>query len=288
MQNYADALTNAMHAENDAQISIDNLQEKYNAAYLGISESTADGAKAVQESTESMAGNVRKGFKEAADAASAFSGDVTTSVSNTFDTISRDAGGFVGTFASFVSDTLSNANEAVDNSSGSFVSKFVAMARSAVDGSSSVLSELPTSVSTTMSQTENTVKNSITNLSTWLGQQKLKSPSVETITMGAVLSGYNSIKRFASGGYPEQGEYFLARENGPELVGTVGNRTAVANNEQIVDAVARGVYEAVVDAMVQTGGQNNSNKAVNIYLDGRQIASTTTQYQRQFARAGRM
>lgn len=51
--------------------------------------------------------------------------------------------------------------------------------------------------------------------------------------------------RFAAGGFPQQGQYFLARENGPELVGTVGGKTAVANNTQIVQSVSDGVYNAL-------------------------------------------
>ena len=37
---------------------------------------------------------------------------------------------------------------------------------------------------------------------------------------------------------------FIAREQGPELVGRIGNRTAVANNDQIVEGVAAGVTSA--------------------------------------------
>src|SRR5699024_3997301 len=51
--------------------------------------------------------------------------------------------------------------------------------------------------------------------------------------------------RFASGGFPEEGQMFFARENGPELVGTIGGSTAVVNNTQIVDAVSAGVANAV-------------------------------------------
>ena len=46
---------------------------------------------------------------------------------------------------------------------------------------------------------------------------------------------------FASGGFPTTGQMFIARENGPEMVGTMGGRTAVANNDQIVSGVANGV-----------------------------------------------
>ena len=46
---------------------------------------------------------------------------------------------------------------------------------------------------------------------------------------------------YASGGFPDMGQMFIAREAGPELVGNIGNRTAVANNGQIVEGIASGV-----------------------------------------------
>lgn len=72
---------------------------------------------------------------------------------------------------------------------------------------------------------------------------------------------------FAEGGYPSQGQLFIAREAGPEMVGTMGGRTAVANNDQIVEAVSAGVYRAVSDAM----GNGSGESKVVVYLDGEQI-----------------
>ena len=48
----------------------------------------------------------------------------------------------------------------------------------------------------------------------------------------------------AGGGFITTGELFLAREAGPEMVGTMGGRTAVANNDQIVSGIAGGVAAA--------------------------------------------
>ncbi len=48
----------------------------------------------------------------------------------------------------------------------------------------------------------------------------------------------------ASGGFPETGQMFIAREAGPELVGTIGNRNAVVNNDQIVAGISEGVADA--------------------------------------------
>jgi len=57
----------------------------------------------------------------------------------------------------------------------------------------------------------------------------------------------------AKGGFADVGEMFIAREAGPELVGTIGNKTAVMNNNQIVESVSRGVYDAVAAAMGMNG-----------------------------------
>ena len=49
---------------------------------------------------------------------------------------------------------------------------------------------------------------------------------------------------YADGGFPSMGQMFIAREAGPELVGTIGSRSAVVNNDQIVESVSAGVYRA--------------------------------------------
>lgn len=52
------------------------------------------------------------------------------------------------------------------------------------------------------------------------------------------------IRGYASGGFPEHGDLFFADESGPELVGRIGNRTAVANGDQIVSGIQIGVETA--------------------------------------------
>ena len=51
--------------------------------------------------------------------------------------------------------------------------------------------------------------------------------------------------KFAEGGIPDYGQLFIAREAGPEFVGSFGSRNVVMNNDQIVTAVSGGVYNAV-------------------------------------------
>jgi len=52
------------------------------------------------------------------------------------------------------------------------------------------------------------------------------------------------IPALASGGMVNTGQMFIAREAGPEMVGSIGSRSVVMNNDQIVESVARGVEEA--------------------------------------------
>jgi len=85
---------------------------------------------------------------------------------------------------------------------------------------------------------------------------------------------------YAEGGFPTEGEMFIAREAGPELVGRMGNRSAVANNDQIVEGIRQGVYEAMVAA---NSGQNS--REVKVYIDGKEITDYTRKRSNQMARA---
>lgn len=58
-----------------------------------------------------------------------------------------------------------------------------------------------------------------------------------------------SIPRYADGGFVDQGQLFIAREAGAEMVGSIGRRTAIANNDQIVEGITYGVREANDDVV---------------------------------------
>ena len=59
---------------------------------------------------------------------------------------------------------------------------------------------------------------------------------------------------YASGGFPNTGELFWARENGPEMVGRMGSRTAVANNKQITEGIRAAVVDGMMEVAMATGG----------------------------------
>lgn len=67
-----------------------------------------------------------------------------------------------------------------------------------------------------------------------------------TFAEGGILKGgrWLPVTAAANGGAFGMGQMFIAREAGPELVGTIGGHTAVMNNDQIVSSVAAGVASA--------------------------------------------
>lgn len=76
-----------------------------------------------------------------------------------------------------------------------------------------------------------------------------------------------TIQKFEEGGYPDS-DLFLANENGiPEMVGRIGNQTAVANNDQITDAISN----AVLRAINNSNFGNNSGGPTTIYIGNKKV-----------------
>lgn len=85
-----------------------------------------------------------------------------------------------------------------------------------------------------------------------------------------------NVNWYGSGGFPSQGEVFIAREAGAEMVGAIGRRTAVANNDQIVSGISAGVAEANDRQNELLREQNELLRAIlakdnSTYLDGKRL-----------------
>lgn len=97
------------------------------------------------------------------------------------------------------------------------------------------------------------------------------------------------IPLLAEGGFPEQGQMFIAREAGAEMVGNIGRRTAVANNDQIVSSISGGVAEANEEQNALLREQNSLLRAIlekdsGVYLDGKNLTNSVEKYQRERGR----
>lgn len=90
-------------------------------------------------------------------------------------------------------------------------------------------------------------------------------------TSGGVISV--SFNAYAEGGLPERGEVFIANEKGPELVGNIGNRTAVANNDQIIEGIAAASYSGMSQALRENKGTQNLSPYFEINIGDDKVYS---------------
>ncbi len=131
-------------------------------------------------------------------------------------------------------------------------------------------------ISTTFANAFNAVRTTLNKMIDWMNSKlSVTIPAIPAIGIPATtltLATIPNIPAFANGGFPTAGQLFIANEAGAEMVGNLGGRTAVANNDQIVAGVSAGVYEAVKAAMSETQSQQGT-VTVNstAYLDGQVI-----------------
>lgn len=90
------------------------------------------------------------------------------------------------------------------------------------------------------------------------------------------------VQAYANGGFPEDGLFFA---NHRELVGKFSNgKTAVANNEQIIQGIQSGVYSAMVSAMSQANIGGNSQIDVHVHTDEGTVVDRINQQTKQTGR----
>lgn len=110
------------------------------------------------------------------------------------------------------------------------------------------------------------LKNTWSDSSKSFGE-KVFNTANDTLTdifnpLGGVIKLAKNKFGFADGGFPNDGQLFLAGESGPEFVGSMSGHTAVANNDQIVEGIREGVESAMAKQNELLRQQNELLKAL--------------------------
>ena len=164
------------------------------------------------------------------------------------------------------------------------------------------LSSIPDLISKGIGSLVNVGKNLANTFVSGLKSVSMPTLNVKTKTTSIGSSSSNpnmfvksvgkpNIEAFATGGFPNTGQMFVANESGPELVGKLGKRNVVANNMQITDgiadAVAPAVYEAVTAAMKNSNSTNTRDDSpivVEVKVGEEAIARAVAKGQRKLNR----
>lgn len=94
-----------------------------------------------------------------------------------------------------------------------------------------------------------------------------------TVEVNTTATKGSTVKKYATGGFLEDGLFTM---NHGEIAGKFSNgQSVVANNQQIVDGIADGVYRAMMQAQ---GSESSKPLQVNVYLDGKQISKSVDKY----------
>ena len=231
-------------------------------------EALAIGRNAVSELSKSVLGlNNDTNLSLAKSNVSAFQQSTSTSMS----LANHDTTAFSG--AIDVLKRTSNMSTAQSNikTFGNSVSSDMKNVKSNTDGAKNSINDTTTATKNLMNESGKTfeVKTNVSpleKLKTTLGDvvrglRDMFSFNGQTVTTythtekrangGIFVNGHwKDVAAYASGGLPTTGQMFIAREAGPELVGSIGGHTAVMNNDQIVSSVAYGVRQAVAEVLV--------------------------------------
>lgn len=277
--------------------------EKTNATFPLVTAGAANLAKSVDTET-------KKGF----DAAKEHSRVITMEIPNEMASAQVSMTGTVQTLSKNIDSETKKGFDNADRNSQKFVSGMptsVAEAQKKMSGSVETLNTdfstnmggIQQSVSDSMDEVNksmDTVKSGMTE-DKWTfsgvadGLKKTFSDAVSGIKsiwndLANKLNGDYEIgsisipihlPTFAAGGFPAAGSLFIAGEAGAEMVGSMNGRTAVANNQEITDGIARAVFNAMTAAQSGGGGQYINN---TIMVDGDVIARAVTKGQERLNR----
>lgn len=149
-----------------------------------------------------------------------------------------------------------------------------------------ILSNLPNKISSAIPNLFDVGRNAIQNFAKGFSNFHIPMPHIGWDWSGGSINigGFSfSLPRFnlqwyAKGGFPEAGQLFVANEAGPEMVGKMGNRNAVANNNQIVEGIKNGVFEAVLDAFNASGILDKDDAEKDVTLEFTLKADSETLY----------
>lgn len=249
-------------------------------------ENTATAIETMSLSTESMPevimidGSSLDGVKQSATEASKAVGGLSTFLAM----IQRAFNKFTGTFDP-LSSSANSANASVgelrDTIKSIPATKSITLTTPNADKAKKSISNIKSTLNGISDKTINIkVKAGLTSgAKSFLNTLKNVSSGSTQASIGNLLK----FSQFAQGGFPKSGELFMANENGrQELVGRIGNQPAVANQDQIGEAIFR-----YMDAhSAQSNGVNSDDlasavvrglKAAGVgavYLDGKQLSSS--------------
>lgn len=278
----------------DFKGKFDNVKTVISTSWADIKQDFNDGISEFTGNWSTGIGEMQKWFSNGVTNLTGYWSDGVSELGKTFSGIWVDIKGYAESGIETVKTAITNSaawkflTGIGEKISGAFSTGFESLTKTM----SAVAEKIKTPINSVLDVLESLLNNFIDGVNYYIG--KINSAlSIDIPDNVPVIGGTKfsidipeipvvNIAHLAGGGIPQTGQMFIAREAGAELVGRVGNRTAVMNNDQIVNAVSDGVYRAMMSAMSHSNNSSDGKPVeMHVHLDGREITSTVEQTQRE-------
>ncbi len=250
----------------------DGLKTKASTVWGGLKTTISNNWEAVKTTTGNVWNNTKTLLSSSWDniktnASTAFSG-IKSTVSSAWEVTKTTTSSTWGSIKSNMSNTWNNLKTSASNTFNNIKEAISKAWRGVNTDSDATWRQVEKTIKAPINNIIKMVNNMISGVATQMNKfikmlNKIKIPKWVPGIGGkginiSAISNIPQIPAFAQGGYPETGQLFLARENGiNEMIGRIGSRSAVANNDQIVEAVSSGVAGAMADVMMAFMGQSS-------------------------------
>lgn len=244
----------------------------------GITDNWQEISQALSEKVEGMKSKLSESWSAISATASEKWGSVKSTISDSVHTIGSNVGEKFSNMKASISETLGNISSiasekfnGIKDTAGSIFSNFGEGIKNGLNAGIGYIEGFI-----------NSAIHAFNLLGERLGSFSFDAPQWVQDTFGIGGWGISfpylepvELPRFENGGFPNSGDLFFANENGkPEFVGSMGGRTAVANNDQITGGIYEAVYSAMMSVMAsQQNNSENEKHEFNIYLDSKQITA---------------
>lgn len=267
MESAKTAMEDSQKVYNDATFTIEDVTKKYSdlvteqGVVVEATQEAADAIGNVASGANKNAANIVEGAtKGIKDNSQKFTNEVENMATSGNDAFAEaiDSHSPAKVYINFAANMISGLVKGIDDNKTDIISKM----RNLADEMANAFNK----------------KFSLKNINLSVTYSTNVSSDKKKVYEALGLPGFPNLKwkAYANGGFPDEGEMFIAREAGPELVGSIGNKTAVANNDQIVKAIEGGVYRAMMSANGTRGG-NSIIRIVN-EIDGAVVGEKVIEY----------
>lgn len=206
-----------------------------------VTDSTwSDSYKAVTDSLNAMKGASSEKMRQIFANVKSYTNSIWNITANNWDAIGKK-----------ISDVLGDINDDISSELDSAVQKF---------------SSLGSRISGSIGDLYSVGRNAAQSFANGISSVHIPMPhiSIDSSTSrngnGYSYRMNSAVNWYANGGFPNAGELFMARENGPELVGRMGHKNVVANNKQITEGIKSAVIDGMMEVYMATNtGQDNNN-----------------------------